>query len=506
MHYSQVFLYFCVSFIFGIFVNSFFNLGLITIFGILIFGILLISVLWKYKKIAIIGFCLIFCAIGILRHQQADALAVNNELLKINNTNQEIILIGKIVSEPDIRETYTKLIVRPCQIQGKNYKNLGKVLIYADKFQNFQYNDELKIIGKMKTPDDSHFSFLASYKDYLAKDEIYSIIRASEIKILDNQKEKTDIFSEFMPLLMFEIYDFKDKMRDSIEQNLFPPQSLILGSIILGDKARISEQWKQKLNITGLRHITCISGMHIGILAIVLTLLALSLGLWRAQAFYFTAVLLSLFIIMTGFQTSAIRAGIMVGIFLFAQKIGRIRTAHRALIFAGVLMLIHNPLLLKSDIGFQLSFLAVLGIIYLTPFFENCFKFISIKFLRNILSASLSAQIFTLPILIYNFGYISIVGVFTNMLVIPVLPFILIFGFLLSFFGVFSSFLAFILSFPCYILLSYLILIIEKFSCFSYSYVNFNITAKEFLFFYLILCLIVWHFNIELKKKEILMP
>lgn len=495
MHFSDIFLCFCISFIFGIFVSSFFNLAMIIIFGILIFGILLISVLWKYKKIAIIGFCLIFFVIGVSRHQQIDALAINNELSKISDTKQEIVLIGKVVLEPDIRKAYTKLIIKPYQIQGKNFENLGKILVYADRYEDYQYNDELKIFGKIKSAND---------KDYLTKDGIYSTIYYPKIEILDKQEIQSNDFFEFITPIMSSIYDFKDKLRNSIYQNLSPPHSVILGSIILGDKTKISEQWKEKLNITGLRHITCISGMHIAILAEILMLSGLFLGLWRQQTFYFTIVLLILFIIMIGLPSSAVRAGIMVGILLFAQKIGRIRTADRALIFAGVLMLGFNPLLLKSDIGFQLSFLAVLGIIYLTPFFENCFKWIPIKFLRIIMSVSLSAQIFTLPILLYNFGYISIVGIFTNLLVIPILPFILIFGLLLSFAGIFSSFLAMILSLPCYILLSYLILIVEKFSYLSYSYINFNITGTQFLFFYLILFLIAWQLNIELRKKEVL--
>ncbi len=502
MHYSQIFLYFCISFIFGILISSFFDLATIIIFFILIFGILLVSVLWKYEKIAILGFCLIFFIVGVLWHQRADSLVASNELSKINNTNQEIVLIGKVVSEPDIKQAHTKLIIKPYQIQGKDYKNLGKVLVYADKYENYFYGDELKITGKIKSPQDfENFSFLASYKDYLAKSKIYSIMYYSKIETLDKQKIQNNNFFENSQI---KILLLKDKLRNSIYQNLSPPQSLILGSMILGDKAKISEQWKEKLNITGLRHITCISGMHIAILAEILMLSGLFLGLWREQTFYFTIALLILFIIMIGFQASAIRAGIMIGIFLFAQKIGRTRTADRAIVFAGVLMLAFNPLLLKSDIGFQLSFLAVLGIIYLTPFFENCFKFIPIKFLRIIMSVSLSAQVFTLPILVYNFGYVSVVGIFTNMLVIPILPFILIFGFLLSFAGIFSSFLALIFSLPCYFLLFYLILIIEKFSNFSYSYISLNISFNQFLLFYLILFLIVWKLKKNLRKKEIL--
>ena len=119
-------------------------------------------------------------------------------------------------------------------------------------------------------------------------------------------------------------------------------------------------------------------------------------------------VLIAFFIIMTGFQSSAVRAGIMGGLFLLGQYLGRMSVSSRSIVIAAALMLAHNPLLLKLDVGFQLFFLAMIGIIYLMPVFQDWFRKIPAMFqLRNILAMTLSAQIFTLPILIYNFGYLS---------------------------------------------------------------------------------------------------
>ncbi|TET83778.1 MAG: ComEC family competence protein, partial [Candidatus Nealsonbacteria bacterium] len=390
---SKIFLYFCLSFVGGIFLNSIITISQLLMLSFLIFGILLISLFWQYKKFVIIGFCILFLVAGIWRHQQAELKITNNELRRYNDLEQKITLIGQIIKEPDIREKNIKLTIKPEKIKGK-------VLVTTNRYPEYQYGDKLKITGNLKTPlEFEDFN----YKDYLAKDGIYSVVYWPEIEILDRENYRSPT-----AIIYAKILSFKNKLRESIYQNLSPPQSSILGAMILGDKSRISQEWKERLNYAGVRHLTAVSGMHVAILTSVLMALLIGFGLWRQQAFYFAIILITLFIVMTGLQPSAIRAGIMGGLFLFAQYLGRLNSASRAVIMAAAVMLAQNPLLLRLDVGFQLSFLAMMGIIYLMPAFRSWFRKIPNLFqFRNILAMTLSAQIFTLPILIYNFGYMS---------------------------------------------------------------------------------------------------
>ena len=124
-----------------------------------------------------------------------------------------------------------------------------------------------------------------------------------------------------------------------------------------------------------------------------------------------------------------------------------------------------NPLLLTLDVGFQLSFLAVLGLIYLEPFIKKTIlKFIKSENLVGMVSATFSAQIFTVPIMLYNFGNISFIAPLTNILILPVVEYLMIFGFISSIMGIFSGTLGFILSLPCYVFLTYFVKILEIFS------------------------------------------
>jgi competence protein ComEC len=241
----------------------------------------------------------------------------------------------------------------------------------------------------------------------------------------------------------------------------------------------------------------------------------LVLGLWRGQAFYFAVILIWVYIILIGFPVSGIRAAIMGIIALLAQKLGRQNTSSRVLIIAASLMLLQNPLLLFYDVSFQLSFLASLGIIHLKPLIDNFFMFIkekfshkaelniAVKFLLDIVSITLSAQIITLPIIVYNFNKISLIAPITNILVLPIIPSLTILGFLVSIIGVFSNILGFLVSLPCLFLLSYLVKVLDVFyQPWAVKTVQ-NISWIWIVVYYLILTSFIWYLN-KFKKPKFL--
>jgi competence protein ComEC len=163
-------------------------------------------------------------------------------------------------------------------------------------------------------------------------------------------------------------------------------------------------------------------------------------------------------------------------------------------------MLFQNPLLLRLDVGFQLSFLGVMGLIHLQPIFSDLFKKIpNLLQLKNNLAATISAQIFTFPILVYNFGQITILSPISNILILPLIPLITILGFAFAFLGIFFQSLGQILSWLAYFMLSYVIKIIDFFSKISWASLEFkNVSWIFILIFYLILTfLILW-----LQKRQ----
>jgi len=290
------------------------------------------------------------------------------------------------------------------------------------------------------------------------------------------------------------ILEFKSKLRTSIEKNYLPPYSSILKGTILGDSGAMSADFKAKLNITGLRHIIAVSGTHIIILSQILIIFILFLGFWRKQAIILSIIIVWVYIILTGLSPSGIRAGIMGTLLFLSQIFGRQNTSQRTITLAGALMLLQNPLLLIYDAGFQLSFLASLGIVYLNPIISYFIKY-------QIISTTFSAQIFTLPLMIFNFGNMSLVAPITNLLVLPIVEPLMIFGFVSVFFGVFFNFLGFLLSFPCQILLMYFNEIIELFSK-PYMAIFFeNKSWILLVFFYAVIVGLTWFLNKKIATR-----
>lgn len=497
MTFSKIFFYFCLAFIVGIFLNSLYSIPQSIELGFLFSGIflLIIALIGRNKKLTVLGFCLFFVFIGSWRYQIAESKILNNELKEYNDWDQKIILSGVVIQEPEIKIDRIRLEVKVEELTIDNERVIvsGKALVTADLYPKYDYGDKIKIKGKLNSPP--VFEGF-NYKDYLARKGVYSVLYWPEIELIAQKKGN--------PVSTL-VLSFKEKLRTSVNQNLAPPQSVILEGIILGEEGRMAESLKEKFNITGLRHITAVSGMHITILSAVLMQLLIGFGFWRKQAFYLTIILLFLFIVMVGLPSSAVRAGIMGGFFLFSQKIGRKNSAGRTIIFAAAIILIFNPLLLRFDVGFQLSFLAVAGIIYLNPIFLNWFKIIPEKEflnLRSIISMTLAAQIFTLPILVYNFGRISLVGLLANILILPFISLLTGMGFLFGLMGIIFQPLARILSWFCWLFLTYILKVTDFLSSLSFSSITLeNIHWFWLVIFYFILGFLIRRFREKNKLK-----
>ncbi|MDD5146120.1 MAG: ComEC family competence protein, partial [Candidatus Pacebacteria bacterium] len=365
---SKIFLYFCLSFVGGIFISSLIFLSQILLLGFVIIGLILISVLWRYKKIAIFGFCILFLVFGIWRHQNSELQIINSKLQIYNDTNEKITLIGIVSEEPDIKEKVIRLTVEVQELNKE--KSNGKLLITTNRYPEYKYGDKLEINGKLKNPSEDLPAGRQglngfNYKNYLQKDGIYSVMEWPKIETIG---------SGFGNPVMEIIYSFKNKFKEVCRKFISPPQLGLLEALVFGDEQNFSQEFKDKLNITGTRHIAAVSGMNITIISSLILNFILLFGLWRKQAFYLAIILLIVYILMIGAPASAVRAGILGGLFMIGQNLGRFSTASRAVVFAATFMLLLNPFLLKLDIGFQLSFLAILGIIFLQPMISSFFQ------------------------------------------------------------------------------------------------------------------------------------
>lgn len=232
-------------------------------------------------------------------------------------------------------------------------------------------------------------------------------------------------------------YRLRDKIIDFFNSNLSPSQSALALGIVFGIKQEMPKDFYEDLQKSGVMHVVAASGMNVTMVGGFL-LSSLGLFLRRQWALVGSIIGISFYAFMAGFEPSIVRASIM-GILVFSSQIfGRQNSSFLGLFGAGFAMLFINPSLI-FDIGFQLSFLATLGLIYLRPLFylNNKLKTIIKKsFIGEDIATTITAQIFTLPILIVNFGSYSLISILVNAIALWTVPLIMVIGGAAMFFAV----------------------------------------------------------------------
>jgi competence protein ComEC len=268
-----------------------------------------------------------------------------------------------------------------------------------------------------------------------------------------------------------------------IDQILPRPESALFGAMVFGYQKEIPQELKNDFNRTGTTHILAISGMNISIVVLMLMNFGLMLGLWRRQAFWLALIGIVIFILLVGSPASAVRAGVMGALLLWAKNRGRLVLVWRPIVLAAFFMTIFDPSLLMFNIGFQLSFLAVAGIAYFNNFWSRVFRWIPIKFARELIAISMAAQITTWPIILYNFGTVSLISPLANIFIVPLLTPIMFLG--LGFALVFwSTLLAQLFLWPAWLILHFVTKLVSWFGAISWASVDLGAGGLIFVLIY----------------------
>jgi competence protein ComEC len=259
----------------------------------------------------------------------------------------------------------------------------------------------------------------------------------------------------------------KHSLIEQFTRTLSRDESALMAGLTLGWQGDFTEHFKRAMVESGTTHLVALSGYNVAVLAITLAA-ACAYVLGRRATFGLTACAIALFVLMTGAQASLARAAAMGFLMLLAKEVGRPYSARNAIAFAATAMALYEPAIVRFDIGFQLSFSSLLGIIYLEPRIR---KLLGIRdaaqgFLKWKASAAttLSAQLAVAPLLLYHFGRVSPVALVSNILVLATVPVTMLLGFLLGAGGLLAKPLGFLFSIPARGLLSYQIAVINLFA------------------------------------------
>lgn len=480
MRRSKIILLAALAFIGGIALANLISIPFFTIYSFLIFNIAAIFLLWHNYFLRITAIFLCCFLFGIFRFEFYDLKKIADNNLQEDKT----IFIGIITDEPSFKKNYQNLVIKSDDFSGK-------ILVSASLYPIYNYGDNLKITCELKSTMEDE-----KWKKYFIKEKIYYSCYYPQIQLVSKNNG-----NKFYAQLL----KFKRKSGLIIEKSVSDPEAQILSAMLLGYKKNIPSEIRDKFSQAGISHIIAISGAHIAIIIFIIISLLINFGLWRQQTFYLTIILIWIFIFLIGLPPSAVRAGIMATIIMLGVNFGRINSAINILILAAALMLLINPILLFYDIGFQLSFLAVAGIIYLPPMFNVWLKkFPEFAAIKKILIITLSAQIATLPLSIYYFGKLPILSPLINLIIVPLLTLILFLGFAIILFGFISLPIAQIIGAAEWIILNLLIKIVYFFTSLPFSFLTIEkINFIWILIFYLAMISYFIFINRKQKIKSI---
>ncbi len=235
------------------------------------------------------------------------------------------------------------------------------------------------------------------------------------------------------------IESIREQIKMTIQNSVLGPPAGLLIALILGDKSAVDPEVKSDFIETGVVHVLAVSGLHVGY--VVMILMALVRMFRVPWGWDKLAVIMGLvfFVALTGFKPSVVRAAIMAGIYILAPVFNRPSDIWNIVSLAAFVILLIDPGYL-GDLGFQMSFLAVISIVYFYNLLESILpeklkvanqKNQIIKIFWGLFLVSFSAQIGTLPLTVYHFGRIPIIALVANIFVIPLIGIIVALGFAL---------------------------------------------------------------------------
>lgn len=474
---AKILLVFLISYLLG---TAFAPIISVEISYLIITAVLILVVgVFNYKSRFVLTVVISFAALlfSIANYEyKASKISALASSLEDKKATYEVV----IDDMPSATVYGSKVKVRIISIDGRS--SVAKANLFAPKYPELKYGQVIEFEGKLSGFSKTPSRFL--------KDGQVGSLSTYQIKVKDNTQS----------------YDYKYfllKIRESFNESLMKllpsDEANLAQGLIMGERAVFDDQFKTYLQNSGTTHIIALSGYNITII----------LGIFIAFRKYFPrsvnllipTVFIILFIVMTGASASIVRAGIMGLMPLLARYLGRSSQSIIAIILSATIMVMFNPFILMYDIGFQLSFAAIVGVVYLAPKIK--FNKLLPSALGSIFSETIAAQIATLPIIVYYFGSVSIVSPIANLAILWLVPAAMLLSFITGVCGLASTLLASVVALPTTALLTTINYLIEFFGSLPYSARAFEIKSPIWIFIYYLIILDIFFI---FKKGERVRP
>jgi competence protein ComEC len=390
------------------------------------FALFCIIIFFGPRKLFVFSWVFFGLGLGFLRFATSLEIEEARILDPFVQQSEQITLIGTIIREP-IRSQEGKLNLylqtESLVVEDSAFPVKTNIFVTSYDYKSFEFKDRIRVSGVVKKPEPfkSPSGRVFNYPAYLWKERVYYILQSQELSLIDRGKTS----------LKKSLYNLKNKLVAGMYTQMPEREAGLLAGVLFGQEQGLSEDNEDLFRRVGLSHIIVLSGYNIALLIVVLNFIFQFLPI-NLRA---VVLLLGIFIfsLLVGAGPTVIRAALMGVLMVLGKVFSLPYAAGRALLVAGFCMVFLHPQLLVFDLSFQFSFLASIGLLYLSPLIEKYFTFIPKFFaLRESVVTSLSAQIAVTPLLLYSIGTFSVVAPLVNMFVLWTIPFIMIIGFFMA--------------------------------------------------------------------------
>lgn len=407
--------------LYGIIVSA-----IITIIFFITFSVLPEAVRFRFKAIQGLLIAVALLLFGSFLAWQKD---IRNHSNWYGNFIEQKDFIVATIDEPLQEKAKSYKVIATADLiisKGKEEKTAGKFLIYFKKdsaSENLKYGDQV-IVNKLLSPiRNSGNPAGFDYKQYCAFRQIYHQAYLKENEWVLLAPKNRNIFRAF-------IFSTREKVVSILQKYLGEnDESAIAKALLIGYKVDLDKDLVQAYSNAGVVHIIAISGLHIGIIYAILLWVFSALPLTkksRPLRLFLIIICLWGFAFLTGAAPSVIRAAIMFSFIIAGNALNKKSSVYNSLAASAFFILCVNPYELWN-VGFQLSYLAVLGIVIAQKSVCNWFYFKNkwLQKLWQLAAVSLSAQLFTFPLCLYYFHQLPLLFLLANLLAIPLASLIL---------------------------------------------------------------------------------
>ncbi|MES2428180.1 MAG: ComEC/Rec2 family competence protein [Bacteroidota bacterium] len=338
-------------------------------------------------------------------------------------------LLVKINNEPTVKNGLTRFtaLVEQRVNSGKPVKASGSIIVtLMDTTTKFFYGDELLIPAKYNIVDPPFNPAEFNYKKYLAHQNIYhqAFLFAKQYVVINHNSGN--------PIIAYSL-KLRHRLIEKFKRNMHDTSAIAVAStLILGYKADLSTELLQAYSKTGTIHILSVSGGHVAIIYLLLNVVFGFLGRYKKGKLIKALVIILLiwgYTMLTGFSPPACRAAIMISLIIIGKSYSRYINTLNILAASAFFLLLYDPYFIV-DVGFQLSYLAVAGLVVLQPYIYKWLKFKNkwVDKLWAACSVSIAAQMITFPLSAFYFHQFPVYFLISNLFILLPAEFILCVG------------------------------------------------------------------------------